>query len=491
MSKVPLTTKEKNQRKSDIAMMDRIELEGLRKNQLQDLARDCFPFSKLTKPELIEALIAFAAPAIAKQNAMAAEALANNDEDIFSADALVKAYQNEADAATHGAYLGRYNLKNFSDISAAKKKLGRLKHLLAGLKAKNMVSKEWADECFKGYSKQTRDKRKEINIEDKEKVANRESEDLVLVKTDEILDFAKRTLESWVNNDDDYRKKKGLWHRVSMALMATSGRRGCEIHGHCQFEVVDENHVKAVGLAKKPVDDYEFIFKTIVVDAQTWVKCRYLLPEHALNVDPLLFDDKTRGNISSKARKTLWKSWGLEKYYTHRSFYICYRLDREYQRAQHVSENRFVMSIVGHDSEKSVVHYTKLLTLPPESYDSETREIALKNRKTVAAGGKISRKKNKTTTSKVTDMEESKTKATTAKDGVNGIKIPYPNDGKIETNPTKSLVGKQYGQAIVTDQAPDYVRSNGKRNPAYFYLIIGDSEKKATTVAGLKKLANH
>lgn len=157
------------------------------------------------------------------------------------------------------------------------------------------------------------------------------------------LDLEK--IMSWIEiKTNFYLAKENLkrgWHEVSFLLALTSGRRMVELHGdQCRFEYVGEYLVKAVGLAKKPVDDYTHVFYTLV-PAKDWLLLHHKLPEERVNLGKengkCLVNRKVARDLQPKVKKVATEldfkvtdDKGKIKYGSHKSarkFYARYCMD--------------------------------------------------------------------------------------------------------------------------------------------------------------------
>ena len=312
-------------------------------------------FSKLKKEDLIQSLLDFAQPVIAKNLENQANVLATSiPVDVVSQTSLALAYEAGKDPVAYAQFLFAYCLKNYTAGTVVNKKRQQIKTWCQILIETRMISETWGKAVVLTFCKAGSSIKGELNALEKKKATTREGSEYITVDTDSIRSFCEVVLEE---------PDKFTWHRISIALAATSGRRASEIHGTCRFEL-DGEKVKAIGLTKKATNDAEFSFKPLWVTSEQWLDAYNKLPAERVNQTNAIVDGRIRKLIMDSCGSLL-NSWNLKSYHWLRSFYICYRVDTEHDRRLHGSEPKFVSEIIGHDNQDAGAFYNKLNTKPP------------------------------------------------------------------------------------------------------------------------------
>ena len=175
----------------------------------------------------------------------------------------------------------RYVVGELSASTMGKTERQEVRRLANQLALNNPDKKDWTDEVHTLVGKHLSEFDSEYNKQYKKDLSDRGSS-----KRKTGLNVEK--LMSWIEEKTNiYLAKKTLkrgWHEVSFLLALTSGRRMIEIHGEqCKYEYVGEYLIKAVGLAKKPVDDYTHVFYTLI-PAKDWLLLLHKLPEERVNL---------------------------------------------------------------------------------------------------------------------------------------------------------------------------------------------------------------
>lgn len=278
-------------------------------------------------------------------------ALGSNQSLEMIASVIVNKWQN-----TQGKIEGQ----TISKATLVKSKPKQLRAILETIYSEenSVITVDSCNQLYDEVRKQLQTISAEVNKEYGQKVEENDSIDNQLnLEGQKIIDWCNETLKDFINGD-----KKVTWHKVSLALALTSGRRMDEIHGDISsYEIgFPETYLRSIGLSKKPEDDMAVLNAPCLVDVDLWLEAFAKLPEDRKG----LTNAKVNGVISSAISDTLKRGTytylGLTKYKDARDFYIAYLIDTFYQKSLHGSEIRFIKQFLGHDSKKVSLSYQKV-----------------------------------------------------------------------------------------------------------------------------------
>lgn len=353
-----LTIAERDARIAELAKYSQIALEGMPAHQLRDLLRGVvLGFSSMNKATLIENALAVTNGYKQQSMVKIANALEAMGENDLTYAPIQACYQGDLDAKEAAKLIyDRIMVQKHKDTTVTKTKPKQLRAILAKLKLVEPESQQWADNLYAHFLTLIRELTFEINGEYKYRNDNRTADDFKRVDGDAIAQWATNVLEYAASDDNS----DSSWHKVSLALAITSGRRQAEIHGTTQYELVDSKTIRAIGLVKKKTDDFELEFQPIS-DAETWLKALNSLPENRRNQDKNRVNGTIRKSIEGSLKSKM-NEFGFSFYKDSRDFYINYNIDRNFNRRKHGAEATYVMRLVGHEDSKSALSYTKMFT---------------------------------------------------------------------------------------------------------------------------------
>jgi len=232
----------------------------------------------------------------------------------------------------------RYVIGELSASTMGKTERQEVRRLANQLALNNPSDRNWTDEVHTLVGKYLSEFDAEYNKQYKKDLSDRGS-----AKRKIGLNIEK--IMSWIEAKTYlYLTKTSLkrgWHEVSFLLALTSGRRMVEIHGdQCKYEYVGEYLIKAVGLAKKPVDDYTHVFYTLI-PAKDWLLLHHKLPEERVNLGSENGKDLVNAKIARDVQPIIKEvvkeldfkvpnDKGVLKYGSHKSarkFYARYCMD--------------------------------------------------------------------------------------------------------------------------------------------------------------------
>jgi len=396
----PLSLEDIDRRIEKLTEYPRMELEIMTVARLRELGAYLIPDArKLKKSEFIDALLEISEPVKKKlehRRALeTAAALKIIDENIavlgeqdISFDLVREAYLRSRkpedfsnDIAT--VLKGKLAADELKDSTVAKTKMKHLKIVLEKLNLELPEAKTWADAVYKNTTSHIALISHEVNKKSAAKVENYGTDETTTqLDGKKILDWATEVID-WAFNQETLIKG---WHKVSVALSLTSGRRMDEIHGSCQFEVINANTIRAIGLSKKQFDD-AVLDSPCLVDANKWFSVLYKLPENRRNQTNSNVNEIIRKSIEGtgiysylynnydfhmiatedvihKITKALLYSKGDKKPPTYkdcRDFYISYLIARDFPTSGYRSQLAFCKKVIGHEAKKQSQSYEKII----------------------------------------------------------------------------------------------------------------------------------
>ena len=353
-----LTIAERDTKIAELAKYSQIALEGMTVDQLRGLLRGVvLGFSSMNKSTLIENAIAVTNSYKQQSLVKIANALEAMGESDLSYAPIQACYLGDLNAKEAAKLIyDRIMVQKHTDTTVAKTKPKQLRKILAKLKLIEPQSQQWAEDLYQHFLNLIKPIADKVNDNYTQTNESRTVENFKRVDGDAIAQWAADVLEYAASDENS----DSSWHKVSLALAITSGRRQSEIHGTTQYELVDSKTIRAIGLAKKKTEDYELEFQPIS-DAETWLKALKNLPENRRNQDKSKINGTIRKAISDTIGSKI-NELGFSSYKDSRDFYINYHLDRNYNRQKHGAESTYVMRLVGHDNSKSALSYTKMFT---------------------------------------------------------------------------------------------------------------------------------
>ena len=359
MSKVQmLTGVEREQRIKELLAFSSIELESKPKAFYHEKLKGLITgYSKMKKAELVDAvkdIISSYKESIQRKAADYLDAFGDSD---FSYDMVVSFYHSKVspNGAAETIYQ-RIQANKPTDTTLAKSKPKQLRLVLDKIRATAESSSGWCDAVYESFQELIMPVLVRVNQDYKQTNETRTAEDFMRVDGEVVLNWARETIE-WAASQDNLERG---WHKVSLALALTSGRRQGEIHGTTAYELVDSSHIKATGLLKKSSDDFELTFHCLT-DANLWMQALNNLPEKRRNQPNSRVNSTIRpaisGSIGSKIAEL-----GFKTYSNSRDFYINYHIDRFFDRQTHGTETSYVKNLVGHSTQRIAVSYIKMFT---------------------------------------------------------------------------------------------------------------------------------
>lgn len=361
MTKQTLTPQEKEQRikvlaKIPVKTFDTYTAEQMRK-ELKGLAKN---LRGTHKPQLMELFLEVTKLERDRLNAELENTVINDksSSDCIKPESL-KNYFEEGLRGKDTAIVIFKNAEtlNLKPTTIAKTWSKTIKRNLDYLVSKNFVAPEWANECFNSFKEQVKPLHHEYNqAYNAIQQLSTPVDEKITLDSEKILNWASETLHN---------PNPKKWGLISLALAITSGRRMDEIHGTCKFEIVDSNHIKAIGLSKKPNDDSEFVFQTLV-EANVWLQAYNLIPSDKKGHPYEIVNNIIRKTIENHSREVTLNIFGQgASYKWARDFYALYMLNNFYVGGLE-DTIKYMRDILGHESTKQTLSYTKF-TLKKQS----------------------------------------------------------------------------------------------------------------------------
>ena len=333
-------------------------LEQLKKYELQGLANGLVTgYSTLNKPSLIEALLKVSEGYRNELQAKASNIVELLSDPDFSYEFYLKAYEKNEDVkALAKILINHWQAINLKDTTIAKSKPKQLKGCLDLLTANYPKSVDWCESLFTEVRFLVQPKSSSVNKEYGQKVENYGTPDTMMeINGNIVIDWCNQTLTDYVNNPTP---DKG-WHKVSLALALTTGRRMDEIHGTCRYFAVSDNQLKAVGLSKKP-DDENVLISPCLVDNQLWLDAYNHLPENRKGLDNIKINQTISKAITDSLKAKVYPILGINQYKDSRDFYVAYLIKNVWNVDKHGSQLNYAKSLLGHDSKKITLSYEKI-----------------------------------------------------------------------------------------------------------------------------------
>jgi hypothetical protein len=244
-----------------------------------------------------------------------------------------------------------------TDATIAKTDSKRLRLMLEKVRVTHQDSSSWCDEVYQQYREIIAPIDNKTNKEYSKTVENYGTpETTTTLDGKKILNWAKEIIE-WAYTQPNLDKG---WQKVSLALALTSGRRMAEIHGTTQYEAVDSNTLRSIGLAKKQEDDFA-LNSVCLVDAEKWLAVINKLPEARRNQENSRVNALVRKLIEESLKPKIYKDLGIESYKDSRDFYISYLVTRDFPTSGFRSQLAFVKTIIGHEAKKQSLSYEKFI----------------------------------------------------------------------------------------------------------------------------------
>ncbi len=348
---------EREARIKRIATFSRTALEGSTVAELRELGSYLIPnFRKMKKDEIIQALWDIGENhrnEMVRQRVVELKLMRDlGVEEKFFEQAYISKITPEQAAML---ITDKWKSDGLADSTMAKTNPVKVRLQLEKMANENLESKTWCDETIAFIKKLSKDLHRAVNKQyDVTMNEYGDEEHLIKVEGKKILDWAEDVID-WASNQDNLERN---WHKVSFALALTSGRRMDEIHGHTQYDVLDEKTLIAVGLSKKPTTDYT-LESLCLVNAYKWLNALNKLPEKRRNQD--------NGVVHNTIRKLIWdvveptaKGLGFRSYKDTRDFYATYIGDVVYDSDMPVTLMVFVRNMIGHESKKETLCYGKM-----------------------------------------------------------------------------------------------------------------------------------
>jgi hypothetical protein len=354
----PVNLEDRDARLQKVAGYTKIALEAMTMSELRELGAYLIPNArKLKKPEFIEALLEISASYREdrlKESLLTLELMERFDFDTnFIQSCFIKGITPQQCSDIIGK---KFDSGNYAPSTIAKTKMKQLRELLSVVKAQNVESLEWCDSVYDAMREYAAKYHTEVNKNYSQTVENYgTSETIRHIESKPLINWSKEVIDWACEQKDLY---KG-WHKVSFALAVTSGRRMDEIHGDCEFEVVDTHTLKSIGLSKKRTEDAELIAPCLV-DASKWVKALYLLPEERRHQPNSVVNGIIRRAIKDSIGGQI-ENLGLETYKDSRDFYVAYLIATQFDKLEDGTHLAFAKKLLGHESKKQTLSYEKMV----------------------------------------------------------------------------------------------------------------------------------
>ena len=264
------------------------------------------------------------------------------------------------DKGLNGEDVGNILFKNalslgYSNTTIAKTWSKKIRVNLEFLYNEQLISLEWKESVYKAY----RTNAGKLDHEYNQKY--QASKEMRLDVSEKVtLDGV--TILNWAT-DILYNPNPKKYGMISLALAISSGRRMDELHGTCEFFLVDSTHIKAVGLSKKSDENNEFIFQTLI-DSKVWLDGYNLIPSDKKGHNQATVNLTIRKTIENHTKSYL-DLLGFKSYKDSRDFYALYMLNNFFDGGLE-DTIKYVRDILGHESTKQSLSYTKF-TLKKQS----------------------------------------------------------------------------------------------------------------------------
>lgn len=346
-----------------LVQFNRLSLEAMTVTELKELSAFLIPNKKrLRKSELIDAILEISEPYRLERAAATFATLTVAGEVGLKPELFLKSFGEGLTPQQVSEFVkGHFLSGDYTASSICKTKMKELRTVLENVRMNLPETTPWCNDLYKIVAEFVAPYHQAVNEQYKEKVeefgTTETIESVIKLDATKLVEWAKKVLE-WADTKEDLIKG---WHKVSLALAITSGRRMDEIHGTCQFEVVDEKTLRSIGLSKKDSIDTP-LESPCLVDANLWKRCIDKMPSERRNRDNGFINSVIRKTIERAVGDIMEFELGLDTYKTSRDFYAAYVGAVIYDRTvNNASLIGFVKRCLGHSSKKSSLSYEKVL----------------------------------------------------------------------------------------------------------------------------------
>jgi hypothetical protein len=355
----PENLEERETRIKRVATYNRIALEAMTMNELRELGAFLIPNArKLKKPEFINALLEVSESF--RQNKLretiaALEVMGDKD---ISPEFISNCFLNGIPSnQVSKVFTDLCVADKHTDSTIAKTDSKRLRLMLEKVIITHPDSTNWCKEVYQEYRALISSIDNKTNKQYAKTVENYGTDETTrILDGKKILDWASDIID-WAYVQTDLIKG---WQKVSLALAITSGRRMDEIHGNTQYELVNANTIRSIGLAKKEFEDYA-LESPCLVNAEKWITVINRLPESRRNQPNSTVNGTIRKAIEESIKLKTRPLFGIETYKDSRDFYISYLVTRDFPTSGYRSQLAYAKTIIGHEAKKQSLSYEKFI----------------------------------------------------------------------------------------------------------------------------------
>ena len=360
----PINLEDRQAKINRLLSFNRIALEAMTMSELRELGAFLVPKGRsLKKAQYINALLEISEPIRAQKLLESVTSLKLAHEVNITPELIESMYTKGLDASDAGEMIKSVlESRGYAASTIAKTKMKHLRNAIDSFKLNNQEGTNWSHDLYQYVKNYVSKYHFETNQEYSQTVEDYGADEESLVKFEGlvIVSWAKAQID-WACEQRDLLKG---WHATSLALAITSGRRMDEIHGTCEYEVVDADTLRATGLSKKASDD-SVLESPCLIDAYKWVEALNKLPENRRHQDNATVNNVIRVAIRDSVEGVLKTKLGFKMYKDSRDFYVCYLLATKYERTKHGSEINFAKKLIGHESKKNTLSYQKYVVVNP------------------------------------------------------------------------------------------------------------------------------
>jgi hypothetical protein len=369
----PTTLQDREQRLQALSIHTEQALNAFTLHELRELCAFLIPNArKLKKPEFVQTILEITQPYREERLQKTVAAIELMGDVGFSPEMISTGYANGlTPKQVSEVLITKLEQGNYSASTISKTKTKQIRQILNKISIENPDSTEWTDKVYEYIKAYAAKFHHEVNLNYGEKVENiGTGETMRHIAGEPVIEWCRETIELALTSDNLER----TWHKLSLALAISSGRRMDEIHGDgTTFKVLDVNTIETTGLSKKKETDYVHV-SPCLVDAYKWFQAYNKLPEKRRNLPNNVVNSRVAASLT-ESLKTRTKDNVIEQlfgsddehfkasYKTSRDFYVAYLITTKFNRIQHGTEINYAKSLLGHSAKRQTLSYQKIIII--------------------------------------------------------------------------------------------------------------------------------